>query len=283
MASRRSLLFAESGGAHGAAVGWAVGGRLLFPAVVMGLLAVFMLAPGSFEHKAHAALHGLCAQRPSHSFELGGRMLPFDARMTGIYGGFLGASAVFGWRRRFRGFRLPPKRVMVALGLFVAAMAIDGANSLLVDLGLWHAYAPDNGLRLATGLLTGIALATVLCFVLATTLWREGRREQAPIAGLGELGLVVAVQVPFALAALSGSRMLYFPVAALLLVAAVAVVAVLLLVVVVLVGGNEGGFERVGQLQVPATIALVAGVVVMAVFAGGRFLLERLTDAPPLT
>ena len=36
------------------------------------------------------ALHGLCAQRPSHSLQIGGTTLPMDARMTGIY---LGAAA----------------------------------------------------------------------------------------------------------------------------------------------------------------------------------------------
>ena len=283
MASQRSLLIANEIGAQRSVRDRVLPGSVLFPAAVLGLLAVFRVAPGSFEHKAYAALHGLCAQRPSHSFELGGRTLPFDARMTGIYGGFCGASAFMAVRRRYRAFRLPPRRTMVALGLFVGAMAIDGTNSLLADLRLWHAYEPENGLRLATGLLTGVALAVVVCFLLATTLWREGRWDQAAVGGLGELGMVTAIQAPFALAVLSGVGPLYVPVVLLLLLSALAVVAALMLVVVVLAHGRERAFASVGQVQATATGALLLGALVMVAFAGGRFLLERWTGAPPLT
>ena len=46
-----------------------------------GFMLAFLAAPWSLEHKAHAALHGLCAQTPSHTFLMGGRPLPFDARL----------------------------------------------------------------------------------------------------------------------------------------------------------------------------------------------------------
>ncbi len=136
---------------------------------------------------------------------------------------------------------------------------------------------------LALGLLSGVALAVVLCFVLATTLWQDGRWRQAPIGGFGELGAVVALQVPLAVAALSGVGVLYLPLASLLLLAAVGVVGSLMLVAVVLLRYGDRVFESSDQLQVPATVALLLGIGVMAAFAGGRFLLERLTGAPPLT
>ena len=49
----------------------------------------FFVSVPMLEHKAHAFLHGICAQRPSHSLQVGDELLPFDARMTGIYTGFL--------------------------------------------------------------------------------------------------------------------------------------------------------------------------------------------------
>ena len=59
------------------------------PLVVGGVaaiaLAAFLIAPGNVASKTHVALHGLCAQRPSHSLQIGGSTLPMDARMTGIY------------------------------------------------------------------------------------------------------------------------------------------------------------------------------------------------------
>lgn len=258
-------------------------GRFLFPGAALAVLGAFLAAPWPLAHKTHLALHGLCAQRPSHSLYFGGDALPFDARMTGIYGGFLVTAGYLLARRRFRPFRLPPARVMAILALFVAAMAFDGTNSLLVDLGLHHWYEPDNRLRVATGLLTGIALATVLSFLLATTLWREGEWQQAPLGGVRELVAVTALQLPFVVAVASGVGVLFAPLALALVLAAVLVVGTLVLVVVVLVTRRDRSFDAVGQLHVPMTVALLIGLVVMAGFAGGRVLLERLANVPPLT
>src|SRR4051812_13030157 len=61
----------------------------LFFGRVSGWLVALVMAPWPLAAKFHAVVHGLCAQRPSHSFALGGTNLPFDARMTGIYGGTL--------------------------------------------------------------------------------------------------------------------------------------------------------------------------------------------------
>ncbi len=254
---------------------------LLFPAALVLLVAAFFLAPWSLEQKTHAALQGLCAQRPSHSFTFDGRHLPFDARMTGIYGGFLGASLYLGARGRYRAFCLPRPMTMVALGSLVAAMAIDGVNSLLLDLRLGHPYEPRNIYRLITGLGAGVVLAAGVCFLLATTLWRSGRTK-ATVSGLREVGLMALLQAPFALAVTSGVPWLYTPVALLLLVAATMTVGGLMLVVMVLVSRREGTFGSVRELEGAATTALLLGVTVMVGMAAARYLLERLTGAPPL-
>jgi hypothetical protein len=60
-------------------------------------------------------------------------------------------------------------------------------------------------------------------------------------------------------------------------------VTALTLVVIVLFRRREGSFTSVGQLQVPAVVALLLAVAVMAGIAGGRFVLEHVTNAPPLT
>jgi hypothetical protein len=75
---------------------------------------------------------------------------------------------------------------------------------------------------------------------------------------------------------------LYDPVAMLLVLSATAVVSSLVLVAVVLFRQGDNGFTTVRQLQGSATMALLLGIGVMAAFAGGRFLLEHLTGAPPL-
>jgi uncharacterized membrane protein len=256
------------------------------PILVVALLALFLAAPWPLHDKARAALHGLCSQRPSHSLTLGDRTLPFDARMTGIYGGFLVSAAYLVARGRLRANRLPPPLTLAALGLFVAALAVDGTNSFLLDVGVQHPYDPDNRLRLLTGLLTGVALAAVLGYLLGTTLWRprrDGEDGVPVVTGTKELAVLLALQVPFALAVLSGVGWLYAGIAVLLLLAALAAVSSLVLVAVVLVEHGDGAFTDPAQAQRPAALAVVLAIVVMAAIGGGRFLLEHLTGVPPLT
>jgi uncharacterized membrane protein len=255
---------------------------ITFPVLALGLFALFLAFPAPLDDKAHAALHGLCSQRPSHSFTLGERRLPFDARMTGIYGGFLTASAYLACRRRYRVFGLPTLPAMGLLLGGVALLGVDGVNSLLLDLGIWHPYEPHNEIRLATGLLTGIALAVAVCFLLSTTLWRRGFAGRQVVAGVGEVGVLVALQVPFALLVLSGRGWLYAPVAVALLLSATAVVSALAVVVLTILRRRDNTYDRPAQLDGVAASALLVGLAVMALIAGGRFWLEHWTGAQPL-
>jgi hypothetical protein len=202
--------------------------------------------------------------------------------MTGIYGGFLFASGYLAVRDRYRAWRLPPPATLAMLGLFVGALAFDGFNSLLLDLALPHPYPPDNRIRLATGLLTGIALAVILCYLLATTLWRDAYWQRAVVSGPRELAMMVALTVPFALAALSRVDALYVPVATALLLSAVAVVAAMMLVVTVLVRQRDRTFASLSQLHATGTVALLLALVVMAGLSGGRFWLEQTIGIVPL-
>ena len=256
-------------------------GTPLFLTVAGLLAAAFLLAPWPLAHKAHAALHGLCAQRPSHSFSLGGEPLPFDARMTGIYGGFLSAGVLLAVRGRFRSAGIPPLRVIGVLGLGVAAMAADGTNALLVDLGWWHPYPPDNRLRLATGLAAGVAMAVVIAFLVASSLWWRPRAASPCVGGLRELGVLGLAGLPFAAVVLSGWGWLLAPVTLALVVGAVAVVTLLSLVVLALLAEGPASVLAGREHHLPPA-ALVLGVGAMAAIAAARFLLERLVGAPPL-
>lgn len=253
------------------------GGRLrlpILPLLVAALLGLFLLAPWPFALKAQAVLHGLCAQRPSHTLALGGQLLPFDARMTGIYGGFGVATLYLIARGRFRAFRLPSRPTLVVLAAFVGVMAIDGFNALLDDLGN-PVYPPDNRLRLFTGLLAGVALAAALCFLLSTTLWRRGEWEAPTVRGPGEAFGIAALGTPFALLALSGWGWLHVPLSLALLVSAVTAIAMLMTATVVLASGHDRRFDRMADAQVPAAIGVLAGVAFILLVAAGRYWLER--------
>ena len=255
----------------------------LLPAVAALVVGVFLMAPWSLEDKTMAALHGLCAQRPSHSLTLGGQQLPFDARMTGIYGGFLVTTGYLLARGRYRTVRLPPLSTMFLLGGFVATLAVDGFNSLLLDLGRWHPYTPDNWFRLVTGLLTGISLATVICFLVGSTLWRHGDPNRRCLGGPTELLPLIVAQVPFALLVTSGGGWLFAPAALVLLLSATLVVGAMMLVVLVVIRRQEMTFDGIAPLRRPASAALVLAVLVMAAIAAGRFILEHYLGPPPLT
>ncbi len=250
---------------------------------IVGLVLLFAAAPWPLDLKAHAVLHGLCAQTPSHSFVLGEHRLPFDARMTGIYGGFVASFCLLLGQRRHRAAGRPSWLALVLLGGGVAAMAFDGSNSFLRDLGHAHPYEPRNELRLATGLATGIALATIMCYLLAITLWRQPERTVPVVQGGRGVGWLWLAQLPFATLVLSGWSAAFVPVVVILMSGAALAIATLTLVVIVLFQGRDLTFHHEYELASAATIALALGVAVILLLAGARFLAERWFGIATLT
>lgn len=250
---------------------WGVG----FVSLVTLSLLGFLVAPWSMQDKSLAVLHGLCAQRPSHSFWFGTVRLPFDARMTGIYGGVLVCHLYLLARRRLRSGALPPMPIILTLALFVVAMAIDGFNSLAADLGLSVLYQPNNALRYLTGALTGTTLGVFLWFLAANILWRADGPARPPILrGWSELLTVLALAGGFGLVAGSGIGAFYEPVALALIVGAVLTLFVMALVVIQLGRHHETLASGLRDLAGPATAALAVAYLFLLVTGGGRFLLE---------
>jgi uncharacterized membrane protein len=121
---------------------------------------------------------GICAQLPTHTLRPGGVALPLCARNTGIYTGSALAFGIPRARGRQRAMLPPPPPLIALLVMLIAVMALDGLNSVAVDLALPHLYAPNNALRLATGLGAGIALALLLAPVIARA--RFGAADPRP-------------------------------------------------------------------------------------------------------
>jgi uncharacterized membrane protein len=253
-----------------------------FVALFAATLAGFLLIPGSVEGKSLAVLHGLCAQQPTHSLYFGAHRLPFDARMTGIYGGFAVASLYMLVRGRWRAGLLPPLGVVIGMAVFIALLAIDGVNSTLLDMRMWHAYEPRNAIRLGTGLLTGTSLAIFIWMLVAQVGFsRAARRLRAPVTGLVDLGVLVGVQVLFGTVVYLRPGFLRVPLTLLLLAAALLAVTGLTLAFVLLITRSENAAQRTGDLAVHATIALVIALVVIGLAGGGRFALESWLDIDP--
>lgn len=255
----------------------------LLPLTTFFLGMAFLACPFPFQTKAHALLHGLCAQTPSHTLRLGDRALPFDARMTGIYIGFLGALMLVMLAGRRRSAGLPNWKAGILLVAFVGVMAIDGFNSLFTDLGRPTLYEPDNRLRLLTGLSAGISLGVVLSMLMAMSLWTKPRVQDRILEKWWEPLGIFAALLPVAGLTLTGAGMLYYPFAGLLIVSATIVLSALSLVVVTMLRGLDNRYDRWSEIQAPASLGLVLGVAVMLGLAGLRFALEAITNAPPLT
>ena len=257
--------------------GWRLGRWEAGLLAVAGVaLAGFMALPGDLTAKAHMALHGLCAQRPAHTFALGGTPLPFDARMTGIYLGVLVAGLPLLLARR-RGTAVSWRWLGLLLGGIVV-MGLDGLNSLRADLGLAVWWPPANWLRLVTGVLAGVSLGVGLVWLLNVALWPAEERLLRPADALGWLiGLGVGTAV-----VLSGAGWALTPVTVLLLGGAVFALAALNLAFVSMVlSRNESHHpwrdataRRV--LARALTLALGATVLQMALLAGGRYVLEAM-------
>jgi uncharacterized membrane protein len=186
-------------------------GRRLWAGVLLVLLAGFLLAPWPLLDKLWAVGYGICPQRVSHSYFLAGQQLPVEARMVGMFAGFLLSVAVFAGLGRFRARRLPRLSLLLVLALFGASMAFDGVNNAFYDLGLPHLYAPYNPARLITGLMMGSAMAGILWPVFNMTVWRNA--PDVPLLDRPwQLVVLLLVLGLFAAAILLGVDALLYPV-----------------------------------------------------------------------
>ncbi|MGC4106088.1 MAG: DUF2085 domain-containing protein [Thermomicrobiales bacterium] len=251
----------------------------LWTLIVLAGAAIFLAFPGAWGTKAQSVLHGLCAQTPTHTFTFAGNALPFDGRMTGIYGGTIITFAWLALSRRLRYYGNPPKRVIAFLAGCVVAMGVDGLNSLLKDLGLWHPYPPENVLRLVTGFGTGVALAVILTWLLASSMWNFARNKPV-VRSFGDLRGVAFGGMIFGTLVLSGWGPLFVPLSALLMASAWLTLTVLMLVVVLLGLKIDERVSRMEDLHVPGAVAAILGLLAMLALAGGRFWLERVVGIP---
>lgn len=258
---------------------WSIRMFWLWPTVMTTGLAVLALVPGGLAETSRVLLHGLCAQTPDHTFTIGGQPLPFDARMTGIYSGALSAGVVLAVKGRWLRSRLPSISILLMLGVFVAAMATDGLNSLLTDIRYWHPWQTTNQTRMVTGYLAGVALAVALIWLFSGTAFRIAYRRPILESWL-DLALCVAPLALWSLALWTAPAWLYLPVALFLVASAWSVLATLALVTVLLATKADERVFRVDQLHLPGVVGLVVGLIVMLLLSAGRQWLEQTLGIP---
>ena len=163
-----------------------------------------------------ALLYGVSAQRPSHSLFLDGQQLPLEARMGGIFLGFLCALALVAVLGRLRAAQPPHGALGLACWALVALTGLDGVNAFLFDGSQPHLYAPNVVLRLFTGLGAGLGVGLMAIPVVASVVWSRPVDEASledPIELLGGLALIGLLGA----LVLSGAAALLWPIAAAML------------------------------------------------------------------
>jgi|SRR5579859_1298696 len=210
-----------------------------------------------------AIAFGICPQRPSHSLFLGGQQMPIEARMAGMFGGFV-IAAVYGWAvGRGRAMRLPGRAMMVTLVGFIALMGVDGVNTFLYDLRLPHLYAPNILLRLGTGLLTGAAFAGLVVPAFNSTVWASGPEISLLDQPRHVLGALLLEAVYFGIA-ISGAGLFLYPVSLLAVLGIPILIGMIGSIVLAVILRRENRAGRPADL-IPL---LVGGLAVAALMLG---------------
>lgn len=208
-----------------------------------------------------AIAFGICPQRPSHSLFLGGEQMPIEARMAGMFAGFLITIGYFMATGRGRAWQMPSRWMAVMLISFVALLGIDGVNALFHDLRLPYLYSPNLVFRLGTGLLTGVAIAGFIWPIFNVSVWQSGP-PASPLANTRDLIVVIALQAVYFAAAFSGLGVLLYPVSLLAVLGVPVLIATLGSVIAVIVLRYENRAKRLVDLLPVAVVGLImAGLV----------------------
>ena len=253
---------------------------LVFILALLVIAAFVFSPPWNLLAKARLIGYAVCHQIPERSFHIHGEQFPLCARCTGTFVGALTGFVVLTALRRRRAGSLPAVPILVVLILFIAAMGVDGLNSYLTFFpNLPHAYQPHNVLRLATGMLNGVALSIIVFPVFNYTLWRDVV-ERPVLKNAFELALILLVAGGLgALAYLEVSPMLY-PLAIAGALGVLVMLTALNTMIVLAVLGREGIAGHWHQAVLPLTVGLAAAVIEIGAIDMGRAYMTRTMGLP---
>jgi Predicted membrane protein (DUF2085) len=259
---------------------------LTWGAIVLGVaLVAFLLIPVPLVDKFYAIGFGICPQRAGHSYFLGETLLPgeasvraavpllnlvapdtatklpVEARMFGMFAGFLITWLYSFAIGRGKAALMPTPLLMFTFIVFIGLMGIDGVNATVKDLhtaGLPvpYLYEPRLDVRFVTGWLCGIAMAGIVLPVVNFCLWRDAEpkvlfarwRVLLPLLGIGLviLGLFT-----------TGSGLFYYPLAVLAPVGILTTLGSLNVVLVLTLGRRERVAANWREALNPIALALL--------------------------
>lgn len=269
------------------------------PAFLVLAALTFILLPGSIIEKFYMVCFGICPQRPSHSYYMGGAgqpvdgalvqavpalekmipqeptKLPVEARMYGMFTGFMMTWLFACGIGRGRAALMPPAWLMLFYLSFVAVMGIDGINATLRDLNVMglavpYAYEPRLELRLATGLVCGIAIAGIVLPIANYVLWKNARAQSLVPGPIEFAALLLLNALVFGLVS-TRSGLLFYPLALLAVVGVLATIVSINVVLVLSLARREGFARTWFDAVNPIAVALFFTILELGALSLLRF------------
>jgi uncharacterized membrane protein len=226
-----------------------------FGAIVMGIW--LAISPRGLLGKADAIGYAVCHRIDLRSLHLGDRQLPLCARCSGMYLGALLALIYYQIGRPRAGL-FPPRVVIYIFVMFVLMWAVDGFNSFIHLLPFGpRLYTPSNTLRLITGFLMGIPLATMVYPLFNQTMWRDWKPVPV-LKTVADLVVLLLLTAIFVILILSENVLILYPLALLSSLGVIALLAGIYatLTVTVLRWENQAAAWRDLTLPIPAGVTL---------------------------
>jgi uncharacterized membrane protein len=230
--------------------------------------------------KAHLVGYSICHQIPDRTYHLGGRALPLCARCTGTYVGItigMVAAALLG---RGRAGELLSRGMLILMGLFILAMAVDGGNSYLVLLGRPPLlYAPRNWLRTASGTLNGIALSLIVLPVYNFTLWKAPQPIR-PLRNVWELLPLLAAGALVIVGLQAGASFLLYPVALISTAGVLCMLTMVNAMILLILARQDGRATNWREAVLPLLGGLTMTIVELTAIGVLRYLLTGTLEWP---
>lgn len=244
---------------------------LLLAAVTIGLWLAY--TPSGLLGKADAVGYAVCHRIDVRSFHIGERALPLCARCTGMHLGALVTGLFFLIRGRRRAGQYPTRAIAVTLGLFALIFAIDGLNSYLTLFpDMPHLYEPNNIFRLATGMLLGVGLGTIMYATFNQSVWQSWKPEPA-LRTFADLAVLLAIEGVVAVVVLSENPLLLYPLAILGSMAIVGLLTAVYTVMILLILKRENQANSWRELIFPMLGGLTITILQIGLISLGRYAL----------
>lgn len=247
----------------------------MLASIVVGVWLVY--TPGGLLGKADAIGYAVCHRIDLRSFHLGARALPLCARCSGMYLSAILTLSYFQYYRPRSGL-FPGRNLRVVLVLFGVIWAVDGFNSYLHFFpNAPHLYPPNNTLRLITGSMVGISLATLVYPSFNQFAWQ--RWKPVPVLeSMGDLVKLLGLTTVMVVAVLTENSLILYPLTVLSSLAVLVLLTAVYTTVVLAFIRKENMTASWRDLLLPLLGGLTLAFVQIGLFDLGRYLLTGTWD-----